>query len=408
MNIRFKLTALALLLFWQNGVSQLQISSKNPQDVVIGKNYYLTYLISQNGDVQKKISAIPAVKSVLNAREARFVSSKNCKTADCYYQAFKWIDGEIATLASSISSAKIPALRSEILETLKKSNAYNVLEKAKDDDVLKNALLQDFTAMNKVIDIYAAGSKPNYPKIDSISFDVKDKNYVQLLDGVRQEIVSEKVENPLMLTPIAAARFLEINERWDTALMTALTEKENTATQRKIKLTDFNKYPYSAILTLGAGPEIAGQPISPGGMLRARTAANLYREGMAPFIIVSGGRVHPYKTRSVEALEMKKYLVEMLGIPSDAVIIEPLARHTTTNFRNAARLMLEYGIPEDKMAVSTSSVSHLDAVEKMEKRNMDELGYMPYVLGKRIGESALEFRPLRVAFRIDADEPLDP
>ena len=29
--------------------------------------------------------------------------------------------------------------------------------------------------MNNVIDIYGAGKKPNYPDIDSISFNVKDK-----------------------------------------------------------------------------------------------------------------------------------------------------------------------------------------------------------------------------------------
>lgn len=46
-----------------------------------------------------------------------------------------------------------------------------------------------------------------------------------------------------------------------------------------------------------------------------------------------------------EALEMKKALIAEYAIPAHAILIEPHARHTTTNLRNAARLLYRYGFP---------------------------------------------------------------
>jgi uncharacterized SAM-binding protein YcdF (DUF218 family) len=54
-----------------------------------------------------------------------------------------------------------------------------------------------------------------------------------------------------------------------------------------------------------------------------------YKEGVAPFIVVTGGKVYPFKTRNVEAYHMKQYLINEFEIPEDQIIIEPHARHTT-------------------------------------------------------------------------------
>ena len=57
----------------------------------------------------------------------------------------------------------------------------------------------------------------------------------------------------------------------------------------------------------------------------------VYANGKAPLILVSGGYVHPNQTPYCEAIEMKESLVRDFGIPSDAILIDPHARHTTTN-----------------------------------------------------------------------------
>jgi hypothetical protein len=80
------------------------------------------------------------------------------------------------------------------------------------------------------------------------------------------------------------------------------------------------------------------------GKARLRQAAQDWRDGLAPFILVSGGNVHPAGTPFNEAFEMRRYLVDELGVPADCILVEPLALHTTTNLRNSARLMRRLGL----------------------------------------------------------------
>ena len=143
-------------------------------------------------------------------------------------------------------------------------------------------------------------------------------------------------------------------------------------------------------------------------MLRCKSAARQYFAGKAPFVVVSGGSVHPYKTKYNEAIEMKKYMISTLHLPESAVIIEPHARHTTTNIRNDVRLVFRYGMPISKPGLIVTDKSQNDGITNMDKRCLKELGYVPYKLGKRLSETALEFYPVITSLQIDADEPMDP
>jgi hypothetical protein len=154
---------------------------------------------------------------------------------------------------------------------------------------------------------------------------------------------------------LAALLFIQMNEREQAADFEPMTDGENKASFEKIKATNFDRYKYSVILVPGAGPEERDVPLSAEGMLRCRIAALQYAKGVAPFIVTSGGKVHPYKTKFCEATEMKKYLVEKLDIPANAIIIDPHARHTTTNMRNAARLICRYGIPFNKAGITCTT-----------------------------------------------------
>jgi isocitrate dehydrogenase len=131
---------------------------------------------------------------------------------------------------------------------------------------------------------------------------------------------------------------------------------------------------------------------------------------MAPFIVVSGGKAHPYKTKYCEAEEMKKYLMETMHIPENVIIMEPHARHTTTNMRNCVRLIFRYGIPMDKPCITstTKEQSFYITDKEMQDRCMEELGYSPYANGKRLSETEAEFYPNVTSLQIDFDEPMDP
>lgn len=108
---------------------------------------------------------------------------------------------------------------------------------------------------------------------------------------------------------------------------------------------------------------------------------------------------------------MKRYLMEVWQIPESAIIMEPHARHTTTNYRNAARIMLRNGFPADRYALSTSSESHINDVAtetSLPQRCLRELGFVPYRAGKRLSARVVEFVPLPESFIINPTEPIDP
>src|SRR5262249_6756461 len=72
------------------------------------------------------------------------------------------------------------------------------------------------------------------------------------------------------------------------------------------------------------------------------------RRGLAPAVIVTGGAVH---SPDNEALLMKEWLVAR-GVDPARVVVEPCARHTTTNLRNAGRIVLAHGAREALVVTS--------------------------------------------------------
>jgi hypothetical protein len=188
-----------------------------------------------------------------------------------------------------------------------------------------------------------------------------------------------------------------------------MTASVNKAAFDRIKTIAWNTYKYTLILVPGAGPEEPTVALSAEGMLRCRLAAIQYRKGLAPYIMVSGGKVHPYKTKYCEAIEMKAFLVNELHIPENAVIAEPHARHTTTNMRNCARLIFRYGMPFNKPCLAVTSRGQSTMISAtLAARCQKELQEIPFKNGLRLSETEAEFYPLPDALHINPMEPMDP
>lgn len=266
-------------------------------------------------------------------------------------------------------------------------------------------------AINRIIDVYALGKPPRYPAIDSISFDPKGEEFTRLLHTTFGLLHEETASMHLFFEPSLrfAMHLLEINGRDEAARFEPLARTLNAAALQHFKSIDWKKYPYTAILVPGYGPERPFLPLSPEGRLRLELAARRFHEGKAPLILVSGGFVHPNQTPYCEAVEMKRVLIDDFGVPADAVIAEPYARHTTTNLRNAARLMFAYGIPTDRAALVTTDTDQSDdiASDSFAQRCRDELGYVPMTIGRRTSPFDVEFTP-RKSLKIDPMDPLDP
>jgi hypothetical protein len=178
----------------------------------------------------------------------------------------------------------------------------------------------------------------------------------------------------------------------------------------KARAIDWTRYRYSAVIVPGIGPDDLSTPLSARGKLNVRMAAARFADGVAPFIIVSGANVHPRGTQFVEAVQMRQALIEQYGIPADSIVIEPYARHTSTNLRNATRRLVALGVPLSKDALIITNRDQSRYIESSEffERNQDELGYQPGKIGARLSPTELTCQPSIASMRVDPMDPLDP
>lgn len=377
------------------------------------KNFYLLTLFQQDQAVKQLIQNDPELSVLFKSRIQKIGDALKACGNDiaCFAAAFKFTEDEINAIGIRLSHIykQGAPLNTLLKDDLIPSGCYGLYGNLKPEELLAKAWAQDAKAINHTIEVYVEGAKANYPKIDSIGFNVKDKSYPELVNT--NALLGLNAKNNLFFEPAMqfALIALEINERNDAGDYEPMMSTVNRASLSAIKKTNFSAYRYSLILVPGEGPEEPGTELSAGGMLRCRLAVEQYKNGMAPFIMVSGGRVHPYKTKYSEAYEMKKYLMNVLQIPESVIIMEPHARHTTTNLRNAARIMFRYGMPMDKAALTVTVNSQSRYIsDVMPQRCIKELGYEPYRLGKRLSDTALEFFPNIMSLQIDFDEPMDP
>ncbi|MDN3583621.1 YdcF family protein [Mucilaginibacter flavus] len=389
------------------------IAAKSNVDYIQSKNYYLLTLFEQDTQVNALLSS--------DAELARLTQSKlkqlsetltNCKDAGCLIAGVKFTDDEIAAVSARLTALYKPGNALDVLVKTKliPSGTYSLYKTLSAGELLIKAWEQEAKGINYTIGVYAEGNKPNYPAIDSISFNVHAKSYYTLMYDFNATLLGDVKNAKLFYQPAikAALLYLQINERQDPAHYEPMATTANKAAVAYIKTIKWANYPYTNIMVPGAGPEKPEWALSSEGMLRCRLAEQEYRAGKAPLIIVSGGNVHPYKTKFNEAEQMKIYLLNVLHVPERAIIIEPHARHTTTNMRNSARLIYKYGIPANKPGIVVTDKSQTDFIMNMAARCEKELNYVPYKLDKRNSETEVEYYPVEEAKQIDNDEPLDP
>jgi hypothetical protein len=318
----------------------------------------------------------------------------------------KFTDAQIDEVKRALSRVSAPALIAE-LKSSKMYVRYN-----DDPELLGKAWTDAANGINHVIDVYALGMPPRYPAIDSPVYDPTTAAGARNVRDIAAVLADDRASLDLFFS--ASLRFalslMDINLRDEAGRLEPMERGVNAAAFQKIRATDFKKYPYTVIVVPGSGNDRDGVRISPGSKLRVQLAAKRYRDGKAPFILVSGGFVHPAMTSYAEAVEMKRELMEKYSIPESAILIDPHARHTTTNMRNAARIMYRYGMPFSATALVTTDQAQSASMERpeFEQRCMREMGHMPVRILRRISAFDLEFVPRIEALHSDPGDPLDP
>lgn len=357
------------------------------------KNFYFLSLL------QKSYNLDIELKKLDNA----------CADVACHAQNYKWNEAEIAQIGKKLAGNK--QLKAGAVGKMRTTGYFERYKAMNDEELVKMAWEDAARGINQIIDTYALGKKGRYPKIDSASYDVRKKNYNNLVNIIASRISLAQGDEQLFFMPSLsfAMDLLEANNRDEAGRLEPLNVA-NASAEAYIPFIQWSKYPYALMLVPGAGNDLAHLNLSAWGKIRLKIAAEAYHQGLAPLIVVSGGYVHPFQTPYCEAVEMKQHLMKNYNIPEKAILIEPHARHTTTNFRNAARIVYKTGIPAGKTMLCITDQYQSAYIESdvFTKRNMDELGYLPFKALKRKSIFFLEFLPAKESLHLDNRDPLDP
>jgi hypothetical protein len=379
------------------------------------KNFYVLSSLERTPAVAQLVSQSVRLSEILKQRRAWLKEAVDkCHTVACLDGGFRWTDDEISSVAAALRELYLgsPEARTMISE-LRESGAYVRFAQGSPDELFTQAWIDAARGMNHVIAVYGDGKQPRYPKIDSPAFDVKSDAYANIVRTATDLLQEQSSEMTLFFQPTLryALHLLKINGRDEAGRLEPLDESENARTLVRISTTEWSKFPFTVLVVPGQGADRLSWSLAPEGRLRIEIAVRRWRQGKAPFILVSGGYVHPAQTPFAEALEMKKALMTEFKVPEDVVLVELYARHTTTNLRNAARMIYRYGIPFDRPALISTDADAVNYISSVEftQRCLTELGYRPGEVVNRISRFDLAWRPYIDALQIDsAEDALDP
>ncbi|MFS0772211.1 YdcF family protein [Sphingomonas sp. 1P08PE] len=275
-----------------------------------------------------------------------------------------------------------------------------------------DAIRREIDGLNEILRVYGVGKLPRYPLIDGSDAPFGSPDFAaKVADAVT--LGTAQLGDPAVMgdhSLALALALLDANDKDAAIAFEPLDQRYNAAAMARARTVDWSRYRYTAIIALGIGPDEPATPLSAKGKLNVRLAAERLAQGLAPFIIVSGSAVHPRDTPHVEAIEMRRALIERFGVPANAIVVEPYARHTTTNLRNATRRLIAMKAPLDRDALVVSNVAHSAAIGSpgFVERNRRELGYQPGEVRSRVSANDVAFRPSADSLRVDPADPLDP
>lgn len=378
------------------------------------KDFYLFSVLESDAAIARILAADKDISQIASERHDALVSAqKACKLdVGCMAKAFVWTDEEIGAVSFALDRlATTNAPVHTLVETqLRPSETYILFEKESPGRLLAKSWEVCARGLNDVLMVYGEGLPPRYPAIDSRSIDPKSQDVQQQLSALLSEEASANGESFFVPSLKEGLELLALNHRDEAGRHEPMETTVNSAALKATASTNWSGYPYSVIVVPGAGPSDSNTALSEGGRKRCALSAAAYLAHKAPFILLSGGYVHPAQTRFSEAIEMKRWLMEEYHIPESAIVLDPHARHTTTNMRNAAREIFRYHMPANKPAlvVTDEAQTTYIASQAFADRCLRELGYMPYRIVRQNSATELVFLPMIESLQQDPMDPLDP
>lgn len=336
---------------------------------------------------------LPAIARKQLAARSRRIDACERNNAPCIVQQSLWTPSEI-----------------EALTTAGADHGIFQAGTALPDDGAEPQLRRELVGLNSVLQVYGEGRPGRNPKIDGPVDQPGQPQFVARV-ATAVEITQTDGDGSRLDSSIGlAVALLDVSDQDEAIAFEPLDSRYNAAARAYAATIDWSARPFTAIVVLGNGPEIEGEALSPRGKLRVKLAAARFASGSAPLIIVSGGAVHPRGTRFSEAVEMRRALIERYGVPERNIVVEPYARYTSTNLRNATRLLRSFGAPLNRELVVLTDPDHSEYVasQRFHDRSVSELGYFPGKIGRRLSAAEVTLTPTIASLRVDPLDPLDP
>jgi hypothetical protein len=363
------------------------------------KAFFLATLLRADAALLTGLGADPTLAAISQDRDDRIRAAPDQCVEDvaCYTQALGWSAAEAQAAADALeahlaASGELAAFAADM-----RASGRFALHAMEGDGALVDVAFRDLAiALGKTFgdEASALGGAAIHDVVAAV---------------VAGHPAPFSFFEPLLAVDLAA---LAADMRDEGARYEPLEEGENAAALAHIPGIDWEKFPFTVILVPGLGPTSLDVALSPGGQARADLGAQRFAAGIAPLIAVSGGHVHPDRTPYSEAIEMKKYLRDTHGIPEEAILVDPHARHTTTNLRNVSRLLYRHGVPVDRPLLVTSDWGQSIYIGYWKgmfgPRCMEELGYLPWRSLVSISENDACMVPVAVSLHGDGRDPLDP
>ncbi|APR79217.1 Hypothetical protein A7982_04564 [Minicystis rosea] len=368
--------------------------------IVQDKAFFLATLLQLDTAAAAALAADPTLAAVSADRDARVRSAPSTCGDDvaCHVDAVAWTDADAAVAADALVGTLMAtgSLSTFAQDAMRASGRFSLHADLDDGALVKAAFIDLIAALGQTLGDEAAAL-----------------GGAKLADAVTSATAAHPAAfaffEPLLAVTLAA---LAADGRDEAARYEPLAAGENAKALAHIPSIDWAQYPFTAILVPGQGPSDPNVVLDPNGQARVDLAAQRFAKGLAPLIALSGGHVHPDRTPYSEAIEMKKYLLATYDVPEEAVIIDPHARHTTTNLRNVSRLLLRYGVPANRALLVTSDFGQSLYIGfwhgTFGPRCEDELGYRPWRALIPISSNDSCMIPVAVSLHADGRDALDP
>ncbi len=113
-----------------------------------------------------------------------------------------------------------------------------------------------------------------------------------------------------------------------------------------------NTQPADVIIVLGAGLREDGHP-GPALARRSRHAAELWRRGLAPLALCTGGQTETSPRSEADAC---REVLRAAGVPASAILLEAQSRSTEENAIFSRQILAEYDL---RQAILVSDAGHM-------------------------------------------------